>query len=337
MLLKDRLSVPSNEQMLTLPTISYSGLEKYKNCPYNYKLHYIENHRSPQEAIHLDIGTLCHKVLELKGRAKKESVKVDYSYLVQVFENGIEEATDKGSECILGVTEIKTKWGEELFKEPDNATGQTYEEKLSTFRDVVLRKELEDEWQVLGTEEEFNIVFNYSISGDVPNEAVILHGFIDCVLCKKDIDGEIKEIKIVDYKTSKKTFSQSYANNSLQMFIYGMATFLKYGIFPSEYEYHFILLDEIQRACSPNYQQRCQEDLIEYLRSIFGGEKHFAPKPSPLCYWCSFCKNNPTAHSPYKSMCEYHSLWTPESKRFAVNKKFDEENLLKKPKRSFNW
>ena len=48
------------------------------------------------------------------------------------------------------------------------------------------------------------------------------------------------------------------------------------------------------------------------------------PSPSPLCYWCFACENNPTA-SKYKKECQYYSLWTPNNKVYDVNKTYNKE------------
>ena len=60
----------------------------------------------------------------------------------------------------------------------------------------------------------------------------------------------------------------------------------------------------------------------------------FKPTPSPLCYWCSYCANNPNTKEPYKYMCEYYSLWKPSDRISVVNKKFKSEESCK---RKISW
>lgn len=323
--LEERVRKASVEDLKKIKSISYSAIEKYINCPYNYKLHYVDNKKCPQDAIHLDIGTLCHKVLELKGRAKIKKEPIDYRYLADVFLEGIEEKTDKGLEKIHGLKDLYDKWGIFLFLEKDSE-GISYEEKLKKFNESVILKELEDEWECLETEKEFNIVYTFD---EENNKQIILHGYIDCIVGKFDTEGKLKEIKVIDYKTSKKTYDKSKLNSALQMFIYGLAIYSLYGMFPSEYEYHFILIDDRQKALEIDYKNICTkllDDSLIKIQSDTEQKSEFKPKPSPLCYWCSYCNNNPNATIPYSAMCEYYSLWKPTDKIFVVNKKFTSSN-----------
>ena len=50
------------------------------------------------------------------------------------------------------------------------------------------------------------------------------------------------------------------------------------------------------------------------------------PSPTPLCYWCEFCKQNPDANTQYQFECEYYSMWTPSEKTFKVAKEFVKED-----------
>ena len=45
---------------------SYTSLSLIDQCPYQYKLHYVDGIYKQQDAIALDIGNLCHKILELQ-------------------------------------------------------------------------------------------------------------------------------------------------------------------------------------------------------------------------------------------------------------------------------
>lgn len=56
----------------------------------------------------------------------------------------------------------------------------------------------------------------------------------------------------------------------------------------------------------------------------------YPPKPTPLCYWCPFHSTSPNADPKFSGLCQYHSLWTPEKKSFAVLNPYGQE--IKKAK-----
>ena len=308
-------------------TVSFSKLDLFDNCSFKYDLQYNKKNYVNSEAIHLDLGNIAHKVLELKGRMLKEGKEIDLLYLRTVLFDGIEEKTDKGNELIIGVTEIKKKYGFELWYAPDNASGMNYEEKINIFLYRVLPKELTDEdWEVFGCEEQFDFVYTYGYEDEaetIPKE-VIIHGFIDSLSVKRNEEGEIIDFKVTDFKTSKKTFPDVKTKTSLQQLIYGLSVYTNTGILPSEYEFSFILINEKQQANSRGYLTRGLSKLDKILNSIADKKESgtYQPSPTPLCHWCQFSKTNPDAVEPYNSLCPYYSLWTPTQKTFAVNQPY---------------
>ena len=49
-----------------LPRLSYSGLETFRNCEYQYNLKYGEKKYTKETTLALELGSLCHLILELK-------------------------------------------------------------------------------------------------------------------------------------------------------------------------------------------------------------------------------------------------------------------------------
>ena len=45
---------------------SYTSLSLLKQCPYRYYLHYIQKQHADTKSIALEIGNLCHKIMENK-------------------------------------------------------------------------------------------------------------------------------------------------------------------------------------------------------------------------------------------------------------------------------
>lgn len=310
---------PVTEDDKNLPVFSYSKMEVFKNCPLQYRYKYIEKKYSQDTSIALELGSLCHYVLEQKGKMIVSGETVDYEKLNNILMNGVTETDEKTKEELLGVNQLKRKYFE-VWHEADNASGASYDEKIKLF-DKVLHEEMEDiDWKPTYFEKTFEYVWD---------NKVIIKGFIDRIDIKDD------QYRTVDYKTSKKVYEQSKLATSLQFGVYALAILNEFGVLPVESEYRFILIDDRQYALTKGWENR----LIKAMDKVFGDirtseEKNiFVPKPSPLCYWCNFCQTNPEA-TIYKNECEYFSKWTPMQKTFEVNKKWNSlENVNAAPKR----
>ena len=310
---------PVTDDDKNLPVFSYSKMEVFKNCPLQYRYKYIEKKYSQDTSIALELGSLCHYVLEQKGKMIVSGETVDYEKLNDILMNGVTETDEKTKEELLGVNQLKRKYFE-VWHEADNASGASYDEKIKLF-DKVLHDEMEEtDWKPTYFEKPFEFVWD---------NKVILKGFID------RIDTKDGQYRTVDYKTSKKVYEQSKLATSLQFGVYALAILNEFGVLPIESEYRFILIDDKQYALTKGWENRLIKAMDKVFRDIEASEKKsvFVPKPSPLCHWCNFCQTNPEA-TIYRNECEYFSKWTPTQKTFEVNKKWNAlENINTAPKR----
>ena len=320
-----RIRPVTEEDRKNLPVFSYSKLEVFKNCPLQYRYKYIEKKYSQDTSIALELGSLCHYVLESKGHMIVNGEVIDYELLNDLLTNGVKETDEKTKEELIGVAQLKRKYFE-IWYEADNASGASYDEKMKLF-DKVLHEEMEEsEWKPTYFEMPFEFVWD---------NKVIIKGFIDRIDTKDTEEGET-QYRTVDYKTSKKVYEQSKLATSLQFGVYALAILNKFGVLPVESEYRFILIDDKQFALTKGWENRLIKALDKVFGDIEASEKKevFVPKPSPLCHWCNFCQTNPEA-TIYRNECEYFSKWTPNQKTFEVNKKWNAlENMTKAtPKR----
>ena len=313
-ILLEHIRPVTNEDRKNLPMFSYSRLEQYKNCPMSYKLKYVDQKTTDDTSLALELGSLCHYVLETKGKMLKEDGVVNYEVLSNLLDQGLVNANEdstKPTEQMLGVNALRPKYWEEWGK-TDKGSGMNYDDKIRLFKDTVIRTEMEDDdWSPEYFEHEFSFVFD---------DRVILHGFVD------RIDMQNGMYRVVDYKTSKKVYDQSKIATSLQFGIYGIAALLEFGQLPIEYQYRFVLLNEKQNALSLGWEKRLIKNLTDLFNCIEHDHKEdeFIPSPSPLCHWCNYCKHNPNAKQ-YKHLCDYYSLWTPTNKTYSVNRRWGEE------------
>lgn len=293
-----------------LPRLSYSGLETFRNCEMQYNLKYGEKKYSKDTTLALEAGSLLHKVLEEKFYYINSGKPVDYDYLNFILKYGSIDKNEKTKEHLLGMDELKRKYFEEWYT-PDNASGMTYEEKMQVFRNVV-NEEMNDTsiWRPVYAELPFEFVYK---------DQVIFNGFIDRV--DMNMFGSYR---VLDYKSSKKLFDNSKVVTSLQFGIYAMAIYEKFGQIPISFLYRFILLDDNQKAMTKGWEKRLEKTLDNTLNKINKNKQSgiWRPSPSPLCYFCSYCRNNPKAHE-FQNDCEYYSLWKPDEKRFDVNKRYN--------------
>lgn len=307
------------EQDKNLPVFSYSKMEVFKNCPFQYKLKYVDKKYSKDTSIALELGSLCHYVLESKGRMIAAGQNVNYDRLNDILLDGVSEVDEKTKEKLLGVRQLKRKYFE-VWHEEDNASGASYEDKIKIFNQV-LHNDMEDtDWKPVYFEMPFEFVWD---------NKVIIKGFID------RIDVKENQYRTIDYKTSKKVYEQSKLATSLQFGIYALAILNEFGVLPIESIYRFILIDEEQYALTKGWEKRLIKALDKVFGDIEASEKKeiFVPKPSPLCHWCNFCQTNSEA-TIYRNECEYFSKWTPTQKTFEVNKKWNAlENMNNTTKR----
>ena len=313
------------EEDRSLPYISYSKLSNFDKCPLSHKLKYVDGNFSHKSSLAMEIGSILHKGLELKGQMKVNNIPVDYDYLHEVVENGYDEEDGKSDKHILGISELKKKYFEEFYT-ADSKSGMNYEQKMKIFYEEVLPDRIESPvWIPIATEQRFELVYD---------NRIIIHGFIDRV----DKNVNTGEIKITDYKSSKAVFLDKDIKTPMQHVTYDLACILLYGQPADVHEYDFILINKIQGAaegvCSKGYLKRGVSKLDKVLNSIeeMSIEGEFPPKPSPLCYWCPFHSDSPNADPKFSGLCQYHSLWTPENKTFATLNPYGEGEYWEKPK-----
>lgn len=321
--LKNLVRAVTEEDKHNLPTFSYSKLDIKKKCPFKYDLRYNQKNFSSKGSIATDVGTLIHWCLEQKALAKLENVPVSYEDIAMCVRTGVDSVSEKGkNKRIYGTEEIAMLYPEDYYT-PDKVTGRTYAEKIDTFLQEVLPERMEEVngWAVWGAEVPFEFVYN---------EKCILHGFIDRI----DVSlNEQKEpiVRITDYKTSKKVFDEKLIKTPMQMVVYDLACLFMFGQLPVSHVYDFVLLDEQQSekdgVCTFGYFNRGLRQLDALLEGTNRNEETkepivYEPKPSPLCFYCDFCKNNPNGEAKFKSLCPYYSLWTPTRKVYEVNMEF---------------
>ena len=158
---------------------SYSKLATFEQCPYKYKLIYLDNHYIKNDTIATDFGTLVHHIEEEIGKSLKENKKPDYPFLIDEFREKM--------------FDIENKYPDEFYLL--DKSNRTYADKRDYYINIGIyrleKRVKENNLKVVALEKEFYLKFG----------EYTFHGFIDRILKKDDqyIDLKTKEkYKILD-------------------------------------------------------------------------------------------------------------------------------------------
>ena len=268
---------------------SYSKVDIYKQCPFKYKLQYVDKNFIYTDSIATEFGSLVHKTEENIGKALINNKPIPYIDLKNIF--------------IKTLYEIQYKYVNE-YKIADKS-GLNYEEKAYNYLKhgiYRLEKFLIDnpELNIVGLEQKFKT----NICGKT------FKGSIDRVLFNKNTNTYL----IQDIKTYSQPLETDALKTPLQFVIYVLAASDLYKISTDNFkcQYDLPLCDLKQDVGTGNFMSRGISQLDSLLGCI--DNQQFIPKPTPLCHWCSFCLTNPNAPETAKCLCPYYSLWTPENK-----------------------
>ena len=270
---------------------SYSKLACFEQCPYKYKLIYLDKHYINNDTIATAFGTLIHHIEEEIGIAIKDKKLIDYPKLLREFDDGVKE--------------IETSYPKDFYSL--DKSNRTYKDKAAYYRDFGIyrlekRCKANPNLAIIGLEKEFYLEF----------DGYLFHGFIDRIL--KDKDRYIIE----DIKTYPKPILPNDLKIPLQHVIYSLAL-KSIGVNNIECTYDLPLC---------NVTQKVDKDYLEKgvrkLSIIFDDIKYsdFKPKPTPLCHWCEFCPTMENQPEEAKGLCPYYCKWTMENKDRSVNYKW---------------
>ena len=142
-----------------LPTMSYSKLDMFINCPKRFQKRYMLGKRPEGQTISLELGSILHKGLEMKGNYILSGESVDYDTITKAVMDGCDEETEKNSDHLHGVNEIKTIYFEDWMKSFEDSVN--YQQKIELYMADVLPTRMEDvAWEIVGVEIPFEYVYN---------------------------------------------------------------------------------------------------------------------------------------------------------------------------------
>lgn len=292
-----------------VPKFSYSKLNTYDSCGFKYKLIYEDHHYTFTDSLATELGTLIHWVEEHIALDIMAGKEIDYAKFKNDFQTiNIPKTSPKDNDGgIYGIEILQQKYPEDFFSVKEN--GKSYADKCEQYLETGIYRlenylKANPNVELKSVEQFFSIDYNgYTLSG-----------YIDRLLYDKEHNIYIIE----DLKTKDHPFRDQELITPMQFVIYALAVESMFGVDENSIEcaYNLPLCELRQPAGTKGFIGRGKKKLDKWFEGI--KNKDYTASPSPLCYWCAFCPNNPTQPEEGKRLCPYYSLWTPNNKNFKV-------------------
>lgn len=267
-------------------TYSHSKLQTFEQCPYKYKLRYIDKIPSPVEkSIEAHLGTSVHDALEW---LYNEKLKNNTPTLDETLEKYITSWEKNWSDTIQIIKKTLTK---EDYKNKGIKFLIDYYNKHHPFEDGTVEME-KQVW--INLTEEHSII-----------------GYIDRLVYNKEKD----EYEIHDYKTANSLPSKEKFEEDRQLALYSIAIKELFGkeknvLLTWHYLNHNI---QIFSKRTDEQLERLKEHTINLIKKI-EETKNFPTKISILCDWCE-----------YKQYCKAHGNDLPKEYKEKQSQLIKEE------------
>lgn len=287
------------EELKMPEKFSFSKLNTFNQCPFKYKLVYIDKNFIFTSNLSTEFGTLIHYIQCEIGKCLKNNQSVDYTYFKNLFYTLNDEQNN-----VYGINKLIEKYGEEAYYKKSN--NLSFKEKEEIFLSTGIYS-LEN---ILMVNPSYEIV-DVELKFEFPFNDYIFTGAIDRLLYDKNTHTYI----IQDIKTYTKKETIQDDKHLLQFVVYMFAVKHLYKDADNILmQYDLTLLDEIQNI--QLYNNEGTFVLLDLLKKVEISDYH--PIPSPLCHWCPFCETFPNQPKQAKNKCFYYSLWKPEDKTRKV-------------------
>ena len=246
--------------LISMAIYSHSRLGCFQNCPWQYKLRYIDQVKRDRTGIEAYVGSCFHAVME--------KLYSELPFKV----NTLDE--------LLGYYNAwwAKNWTEDIAITRKNRTAEDYRNSgITCLKDYYKRYQPFNQSKVLGVERE--VLFNLD-----PEGKYCLRGCIDRLA---QAGNGIYEIH--DYKTSANLPSQEEADNDQQLALYQIAV---QGLWNDVKEirliWHYVLFDkELVSIRSQGQLDKLKADTISLIQAIESA-RDFPAIESALCDWCAY-------------------------------------------------
>ena len=269
----------------TMPLYSHSRLGTYENCPFQYKLRYVDKVKPILgNTIESFMGSMVHDSLEWLYKLAQDSNIVSKESLIKKYSDLWSESWKDD------IRVVKKELTADNFKETGKTCLEMYYDRYYPFDQAI----------TIGLEERMII--------ELPEEKK-MQGYIDRL--DKIGDGHFS---VHDYKTSSRVPPQAKADQDRQLGLYALAVKQKYPeVEKIDLVWHYVRFDE--EVKSSRTQQQLDSMVNETVNLIKDVEsatelKNFPTKTSILCNWCEFKAQCPEYSHQYASKTDIPTLDT---------------------------
>jgi len=243
-----------------MATYSHSKISTFEQCPYKYKLHYIDKEKPEIEnTIEAFMGSLVHKSLEKLYKDKKFHKRVSKASLIKFYR----DLWDKG-------------YSEDIKIVKDGLTADNYKKMGEKFlSDYYDKYKPFDQLTILGLETQDRMTLP---------DGNQWHIRIDKFAC--DDKGNYY---VIDYKTNSKMKDQEEADSDRQLAMYSIWVKDKFKDAKSvKLVWHMLAFNkEVVSERTDEELKALQEEVINKIKEIENA-KEFPTKPNALCDYCGF-------------------------------------------------
>jgi putative RecB family exonuclease len=241
---------------------SHSKISCFENCPFKYKLKYIDKVRPEiEQTVEAFMGSLVHKVMEKLYRDLRFH-KLNTLEKLLAFYN---EQWDKNwnSSILL----VRREYGPENYRKMGESYIRNYYERHHPF----------DRSKTVGLEQRVLLDLNN-------DNRYMLQGYMDRLACSDEGAYEIH-----DYKTNSSLPLKQYLAEDRQLALYAMAVMRSYpNAERIKLVWHFLSFNQdITLEKTEQELDKLRHETIEAIKRIESA-REFKTRTSKLCDWCEF-------------------------------------------------
>jgi putative RecB family exonuclease len=268
--------MPTDSNLKTEP-YSHSRLETYRNCPWQFKLQYIDKIEVEEaETVEAFLGSRVHEVLEKLYKDMRMAKIPTLDDLLAHYDHLY------GQNWHEGVKIVRTDYGPENYRELGRRYITEYYNRYHPF----------DQARTIALEQRVSVKIS-----DEEGKEYTIRGVIDRLSVAEDGTYEIH-----DYKTSGRLPTQEEVDKDRQLALYHIAV---QGMWEDvgdvELVWHYLAFGkELRSRRTAGELEGLRGDIIRLIREI-ERDTAFQPRESALCDWC-----------PYPELCpaKKHGLLT---------------------------
>jgi len=266
-----------------MTTYSHSRVSTYENCPYQYKLRYIDK-KKPEvpTTIEAFMGSMVHEALGHLYKLKKFKKRIAKESIIKFYRD---LWVKNYSDDILIVKEDKEKVGPENYRKMGEKYISDYYERMKPFEDMT----------ILGLETTDRMTLP---------DGNQWHVRIDKLGCDKE-----GNYFVCDYKTNARMKDQEEADADRQLALYSIWVKDKFKDAKSvKLIWHMLAFDKDAVSERTDEQlKKLQEEVVEIIKEIENA-KEFPRNQTALCDYCGFKEECPS----FKHEAELDRLETIE-------------------------